>query len=57
MLIMRTDKTTYDEWNRTTKPRKIQNGPRKRKLQIIGNIGRVYHQTRGDEKKLRKSIS
>ena len=39
-------KTTNDGRNRTTKTRKNQNTRRKGNLEISGNIGNGYHQTK-----------
>ena len=47
-------KRTNNWRNRTAKSRKNQNGLRKGKLQVLGNIGSRYHQTNWDEIKKRK---
>ena len=44
MLIMKSEKMTYDGRNRTTKSGENQNARRKGNLQLLGNIESGRHQ-------------
>ena len=51
MLNMRIGIRQIMEGIKLSRSRKNKNTGRKEKLQVLGNIGRGHHQTRGDERK------
>ena len=57
MQIIKKWEKTDNGRNRTAKSRKNKNTRRKTKLQVLGNIGNVHHQTSSDERKNEKRVS